>query len=67
MEPLSKEDLILGDKPVLSISHAKAFLQHHEVKVADEEEELIGDETDILKVVKIEDNGNNKVKIILFR
>jgi len=51
----------------LSISHAKTFLIHHEVRVADDEEELIGDETDILKVAKIEDSGENKVLIILRR
>jgi len=27
------------------------------------EEELIGDDTDVLKVSKIEDNSNNKVNI----
>jgi hypothetical protein len=38
LEPLSKEDLILEDKPAFYISQAKAFLAHHEVKVADDEE-----------------------------
>jgi len=59
--------LILEDKPAYYISRAKAFLNTHEIKVADEEEELIGDETDILKVVKVEDSGADKVSIELLR
>jgi hypothetical protein len=34
---LSKEDLILGDKPAFHISQAKAFLNRHEVKVTEDE------------------------------
>jgi hypothetical protein len=36
LEALSKEDLILGETPAFHISHAKAFLTRHEIKVADD-------------------------------
>lgn len=39
-------------------------MKTHEVKVGDEEEEIIGDETDILKVTKVIDEGKDKVKFI---
>jgi len=41
----------------------KRFFVNHEVKVNEDEEELIGDETDILKVVKVKDDGNNKINV----
>ena len=53
--------------PTFSISLIKRFFVNHEVKVNEDEEELIGDETDILKVVKVKDDGNNKVQFLLFR
>lgn len=63
MAPLSKDDIILLGIPTFSISLIKRFFVNHEVKVNDEEEELIGDETDILKVVKVKDDGNNKINV----
>lgn len=67
MAPLSKDDIILLGVPTFSISLIKRFFVNHEVKVNEDEEELIGDETDILKVVKVKDDGNNKVQFLLFR
>lgn len=68
LEVLSKEDLILTDRPEFSISLLKNFLRTHEVKTTDdEEEEIIGDETDILKVSKVSDEGKDKVHFVLFR
>lgn len=55
LEPLAKEDVIVDQKPEFCISFLKDFFKSHEVKVGDEEEELIGDNTDILKVSKIND------------
>lgn len=50
------------------ISLLKNFLKTHEVKVADdEEEELIGDETEVLKVAKVNDEGKDKVLNMLRR
>lgn len=47
------------------ISLLKNFLKTHEVKVADdEEEELIGDETEVLKVAKVNDEGKDKIDVI---
>lgn len=47
------------------ISLLKNFLKTHEVKVADdEEEELIGDETEVLKVAKVNDEGKDKINVI---
>ena len=66
LEVISKEDLVVENRPAFVISSLKHFLEEHEVKVADEEEELIGDETDILKVAKISDEGKDKVNLILF-
>lgn len=64
---LSKEDVVVEQKPDFCISFLKNFLKTHEVKVGDEEEELFGDETDILKVSKISDEGKDKVLVILCR
>lgn len=65
LEVLSKEDLILTDRPEFSISLLKNFLRTHEVKTTDdEEEEIIGDETDILKVSKVSDEGKDKINIV---
>lgn len=38
-----------------SIAQLKAFLQRHEVRVNDGEEELIGDETEVIRLKKIDD------------
>lgn len=67
LEILSKEDLILDQKPEFLISLLKNFLKTHEVKVGDEEEELIGDETEVLKVTKVNDEGKDKVLNVLRR
>lgn len=67
LEKSSKEDLVLNDKPEFLVSLLKNFLPNQEVKVADDEEEIIGDETDILKVKKINDEGKDKVLFHLFR
>lgn len=39
-------------------------MKTHEVKVGDEEEEIIGDETDILRVTKVIDEGKDKINVI---
>lgn len=64
---LSKEDLVLENQPAFAVSNLKRFLESHEVNVADEEEELIGDETDVLKVTKINDEGKDVVHLVLCR
>ena len=61
LEVLSKEDMVVENQTAFTVSNLKNFLANHEVKVADEEEELIGDETDVLKVSKISDEGKDKV------
>ena len=61
LEVLSKEDLVVENQPAFAVSNLKHFLASHEVKLADEEEELIGDETDVLKVTKLTDDGKDKV------
>jgi hypothetical protein len=43
LEVLSKEDIIVDQKPEFCISYLKNFFKTHEVKLDDEEEELIGD------------------------
>lgn len=63
LEVLSKDDIILDAKAAFTISSLKHFFDSHEVKVADEEEEEIGDETDVLKVSKVTDNGKEKVQL----
>jgi hypothetical protein len=58
----------LDQQPEFLISLLKNFLKTHEVKVADdEEEELIGDETEVLKVAKVNDEGKDKVLYMLRR
>lgn len=59
--------MVLEQKVEFSVSLLKDFMKTHEVKVGDEEEEIIGDETDILRVTKVIDEGKDKVKSILFR
>lgn len=61
LEVISKEDLVVENRPAFAVSSLKHFLEQHEVKVAEEEEELIGDETDVLKVAKISDEGKDKL------
>ena len=60
LEVLSKEDLVLENNPAYAVSNLKWFLENHEVKLADEEEESL-DDTDVLKVIKITDEGKDKV------
>ena len=60
LEVLSKEDLVLDNNPAYAVSNLKWFLENHEVKLAEEEEESL-DETDVLKVTKITDEGKDKV------
>ena len=60
LEVLSKEDLVLENNPAYAVSNLKWFLENHEVKLADEEEESL-DDTDVLKVAKITDEGKDKV------
>ena len=43
----------------------KNSLNQVEIYLADEDEEEIGDETDVMKVSKIEDNGKDKVRLRL--
>lgn len=64
LEKSSKEDLVLNDKPEFLVSLLKNFLPNQEVKVSDDDEEIIGDETDILKVKKINDEGKDKISIL---
>ena len=67
LEALSKEDMIVETQTAFAVSSLKSFLESHEVKVDEEEEELIGDETDVLKVSKISDEGKDKVLFKLLR
>ena len=67
LEVLSKEDMVIENQTAFAVSSLKNFLEKHEVKVDEEEEELIGDETDVLKVSKISDEGKDKVLFNLFR
>lgn len=47
------------------VSLLKNFIEKHEIKLTeDEEEELIGDETDLLKFSQITDNGTNKINFV---
>lgn len=67
-EATSVYDIVLQENTAFSIAQLKAFLQTHEIKLnSDAEEELIGDETDVLKLKKIDDESGNKVHIVLFR
>lgn len=51
----------------MAVALLKEFLPTHEIKLADdEEEELIGDETDILRFKQILDDGGNRVLLSLF-
>jgi len=63
LESTSKDDIIINANPIFTISLLKNFLRDQEIKLVDvsEEEEIIGDETDILKVSKIEDGKDNKI------
>jgi len=63
LESTSKDDIIIKENPTFTISLLKNFLKDQEIKLVDvsEEEEIIGDETDILKVSKIEDGKDNKI------
>jgi len=48
----------------VSISLLKQFLEKHAIKLNEEDEEdLIGDETDVLKVTNIDDSQNDKINI----
>ena len=49
-----------------SIAQLRAFLQRHELKVNDGEEELIGDETEVIRLRKIDDEYGSKVNLYLF-
>ena len=66
IEVSSKDDVVLAN-PVLVISMLKEKLANVEISLADEDAEEIGDETDILKVSKIEDEGKDKVVFTLLR
>lgn len=51
----------------MAVALLKEFLPTHEIKLADdEEEELIGDETDVLRFTQILDDGGNRVPFTLF-
>jgi hypothetical protein len=68
LEVTSKDDILRKELPALSLSLFKEFIEKHEIKLNDdEEEELIGDETDVLKFSQITDNGSDKVRHFLFR
>ena len=67
LEILSKEDVVVDQKADFLISYLKNFFKSHEVRLDDEEEELIGDQTDVLKVSKVNDEGKDKVLSILCR
>lgn len=68
LEVTSKEDVIRKEIPALAITLLKDYAAKQEIKLSDDdEEELIGDETDILKLSQIIDNGSDKVTFGLFR
>lgn len=63
---LLKDDFVMKSNPAIALSLLKQYLEKQEIKLAgegEEEEELIGDETDILKVTKIEDDHNSKIAV----
>ena len=62
LEVTSKDDVVVAN-PTLVISLLKEKLSKVEIALADEDEEEIGDETDVLKVSKIEDEGKDKVRL----
>ena len=68
IEASSKDDVVLAN-PTLVISMLKDKLANVEISLTDqdEEEKEIGDETDVLKVSKIEDEGKDKVVLMLLR
>jgi len=63
IEVSSKDDVVLAN-PVLVISMLKEKLANVEISLADEDAEEIGDETDVLKVSKIEDEGKDKINVL---
>ena len=62
LEVLSKDDLVLENNPAFTVSNLKCFLESHEVKLNEDEEESL-DETDVLKVTKVTDEGKDKVNL----
>lgn len=60
----SKDDIVINDNPVFSISLLKDFISKQEILLTDEdEEELISDNTDKLIVSNIVDEGDNKISV----
>lgn len=62
MEVTSKDDIVLNDAPIFSISLLKDFINKQEIPLADEDEEsLIADTTDMLRVANVIDKNENKI------
>jgi hypothetical protein len=62
LEVTAKDDLLRSEQPALAVALLKEFLPTHEIKLADdEEEELIGDDTDVLRFTQLLDDGGDKV------
>jgi hypothetical protein len=66
MEPVAN-DIVLQENSAFAIAQLKTFLQRQEMKVNEEEEELIGDETDVIRLKRIEDEQGNRVHFALYR
>lgn len=67
IEPVAT-DIVLQENSAFTIAQLKIFLGRQEVKVnGEEEEELIGDETDVIRLKKIEDEQGNRVLNLLCR
>lgn len=65
LEVTSKDDLLRTEQPAMAVALLKEFLPTHEIKLADdEEEELIGDETDVLRFTQILDDGGNRLGLV---
>lgn len=61
---ISKDDVVLDQLPAFTISWLRRFLQDQEVKIGEEEEEeLIGDDTGVLKVLKVDDDGKDRIVV----
>lgn len=71
MEASSIYDIVLQENKTFTIAQVKTFFADFKLSLVDEDEEedelLAGEETDVLKLSKLEDDGVNKVNFPLFR
>lgn len=71
MEASSIYDIVLQENKIFTIAQVKTFFADFKLSLVDEDEEedelLAGEESDVLKLSKLEDDGVNKVNFLLFR